>query len=229
MNDTKRKSKTDNKKQDESALPHDTEAEYLKALADIKNGYRWTLVITLTLMAAAIACSVFYKVSIGLLVLVLAVVTYAAIVINLLYIKLGISYRAYHGCLTITALYGKERKTVYIPSRIINFTVSEIGTRAFTHESSKQIKRIYIPKSIIRIGTSAFARLHSLTDIYYEGSEEEWAELSRLAPLEDVTLHFNEPMPALPKKEKKSKKDKKDNKENKDQKAKSAQSDEDKS
>ena len=111
--------------------------------------------------------------------------------------------------MTVTALYGKEREVVYIPDRLMMMTVTEIGTRAFTHESSKSIREIHLPKTLLRIGTSAFANLPALTDVYYEGSSEEWAELSRLAPLENVTLHFNEPIPRLEVPEKKKKQSKK--------------------
>ncbi len=172
---------------------------YLKRLKDVKNGYTVTLIISSIILAGAICCAVFYSALIGLALLVLGVIAYAALTKNLLYKKLGIAYRAYHGCLTVTELYGRSREVVYIPDKIIMLTVTEIGTKAFKHESSKNIREIHIPKSIIRIGTSAFAKLPSLTDLYYEGSEEEWKELSRLAPLEGVALHFNEPMPRLEK------------------------------
>lgn len=188
---------------------HDTEQEYLKALCELRKGYIWAIVITLAIMAASIATALLYRAYMGLLILALAVIVYLVIAKNLAYSKLGISYRTLHGCLTVTELYGKNRETVYIPEKMMIFTVTEIGTRAFTHESSKSIKSIYIPKSILRIGTSAFARLHSLTDIYYEGSEEQWKEISRLAPLEDVTVHFECTMPRLEKKKKSKSQDSK--------------------
>ena len=106
-------------------------------------------------------------------------------------------------------------------------TVTEIGARAFTHESSKSIREIHLPKTILKIGKSAFANLPALTDVYYEGNEAQWNEISSLAPLENVTVHFNEPIPRLekPKKNKKAKKikeNKKDKKDKKDKKSKNS-------
>lgn len=173
---------------------------YIKHLENVKNGYIFTLILSSVILAGAICCAVIFNVIFGLLLLLIAILAYIALTKNLLYKNLGIAYRAYHGCLTVTELYGRNREVVYIPDEIIMLTVTEIGTKAFTHESSKSIREIHIPKSIIRIGTSAFAKLPALTDLYYEGSEEEWKELSRLAPLENVNLHFNEPMPRLEKK-----------------------------
>ena len=70
---------------------------------------------------------------------------------------------------------------------------------------SKSIKEIHLPKTLLRIGASAFAKLPALTDVYYEGSEEEWEKISQSAPLENVTMHFGEPIPKIQKPIKKKK------------------------
>ena len=193
------------------------EQKFLNSLKKANKGYIWAIVIAGIIATAAIICSVHYRVSLGALLLILSAVTYLAIVINLLYSTLGIAYKAYHGGMTITAFYGKDREVVYVPDKIMLLTVTEIGTKAFTHESSKSIKEIHLPNTLLRIGASAFAKLPALTDVYFEGSEEEWAKISELAPLENVTLHFNAPIPKIqkPKKDKKSKKDKNNKKDKK--------------
>ncbi|MBE6534950.1 MAG: hypothetical protein E7678_08335 [Ruminococcaceae bacterium] len=207
MNDTEFKSAEINETPN-STPEISEEQKFLKALKTVKKGYVLALIISALMAIGAIICSVCYLVSFGILLIILAVVTYLAIVINLLYSKLGIAYRALHGGMTVTALYGKGREVVYIPEKVIMLTVTEIGTRAFTHESSKSIREIHLPKTLLRIGTSAFAQLPALTDVYYEGTQKQWEEISRLAPLENVTMHFEEPIPKIekPKKAKKKKK-----------------------
>ena len=202
MNDTKLENNEIQQKSEEE--------KFLNSLKKANKGYIWAVAISATIAVGAIVCSIYYRVSLGALLLVLSAVTYLAIVINLLYSTLGIAYKAYHGGMTVTALYGKDREIVYIPDKLILLTVTEIGARAFTHESSKSIKEIHLPKTLLRIGASAFAKLPALTDVYYEGSQEEWEKISELAPLENVTLHFNEPIPRIekPKKEKRNKKQK---------------------
>ena len=139
MNDTKLEN---------NEISQETEEEkFLKALKKANKGYIWAIVIAGIIALGAIICSIHYKVSLGALLLVLSAVTYLAIVINLLYSTLGIAYKAYHGGMTITALYGKDREVVYIPDKLIMLTVTEIGIRAFTHESSKSIKEIHLPKN----------------------------------------------------------------------------------
>ena len=173
------------------------EEKFLSALKTVRKGYTWALIISAVMALSAIICAVHFDTLFGLLLLILSIVTYLAIVINLLYSKLGIAYQSFHGGMTVTALYGKDREVVYIPDKLLMLTVTEIGTRAFTHESSKKIREIHLPKTLLRIGTSAFARLPALTDVYYEGTEEEWKKISRLAPLENVTIHFEAPIPKL--------------------------------
>ena len=202
MNDTKVKNNEISQENEEQ--------KFLNSLKKANKGYIWAIVIAGIIATAAIICSVHYRVSLGALLLVLSAVTYLAIVINLLYSTLGIAYKAYHGGMTVTAFYGKDRKIVYVPDKVMMLTVTEIGKKAFTHESSKSIKEIHLPNTLLRIGASAFAKLPALTDVYYEGSQEEWEKISELAPLENVTLHFNEPIPRIqkPKKEKRKKRKK---------------------
>ena len=184
------------------------EQKFLSSLKTVKKGYKIALAVSSIIALAAIISAVHFRASFGLLIMVFAIVTYLAIVINLLYSKLGIAYKSYHGGMTVTALYGKGREVIYIPDQVIMLTITEIGAKAFTHESSKSIREIHLPKTILKIGKSAFASLPALTDVYYEGTEAEWQEISSLAPLENVTLHFESPIPKLekPKREKKAKK-----------------------
>ena len=193
------------------------EQQFLSSLAIVNKGYIIALSVSTAIALGAIISAVHYRVSFGLLMMVLAVAVYLAIVINLLYSTLGIAYRSFQGTMTITALYGKHREIVYIPDKIIMLKVTTIGKKAFKHESSREIREIHLPKTILEIKESAFASLPALTDVYYEGNEAQWTEISRLAPLKNVKIHFGEPIPRLEKpikaqKEKKIKKAKKSKK-----------------
>ena len=197
----------------------DKEAEnLLSALKKSKKIYIAALSVSSAIGLGAIISAVHFHVSFGVLLMALAVITYLAIVINMLYSIFGIAYSSYQGGMKITALYGKHREVIYIPDKIMLLTVTEIGDKAFTHESSKNIREIHLPKTLLKIGKSAFANLPALTDVYYEGNEAQWNEISSLAPLENVTVHFNEPIPRLekPKKNKKAKKIKENKKDKKD-------------
>ena len=72
--------------------------------------------------------------------------------------------------------------------------VVEISGSAFSGEA---ITSVSFPSTIEIIGSKAFYNCTSLTDVYYDGTEEEWTTKvtigSRNTPLEDATKHFNEP------------------------------------
>ncbi len=57
-----------------------------------------------------------------------------------------------------------------------------------------ELKEVTIPHNIERIGTSAFYSADNLQDVYYDGTEDEWNELSIAIGNEDLTsaaIHFN--------------------------------------
>lgn len=100
-------------------------------------------------------------------------------------------------------LYDKEKRTLisvppankaeelYIPG-----TVKELAPGAVC--MTKNIKSIYVPASVKSAGVDAFSDNGALTDIYYEGSDSEWAALypddgfySLNSGVNDVNIHTN--------------------------------------
>lgn len=104
----------------------------------------------------------------------------------------------------IFELTDKSLKTVRLPSRIKNFnynlkvirisstlfrgneTVTDIilplyleRIPNYAFEGCSSLKHIVIPKSVKKIFPSAFCGCTSLTDIYYEGTIEEWKSMEK--------------------------------------------------
>ena len=100
----------------------------------------------------------------------------------------------------------------WIEEVIIPDTVVTVGAEAF--EYCQSLKSVVIPKSVIALGgyigggyndlngnpvpaefASAFTGCNALTDIYYEGTEEEWAAISEgvftAEQLANITVHYN--------------------------------------
>ncbi len=72
-------------------------------------------------------------------------------------------------------------------------TVTEIDGSAFVGEA---ITSVSLPGTITDIGRKAFNGCTSLTDVYYDGTAEEWATVdigTGNDPILNATMHFNEP------------------------------------
>ncbi len=69
---------------------------------------------------------------------------------------------------------------------------ASIGDEAFANCSS--LASVVIGDSVTSIGDNAFYYCYSLTEVYYTGSEAEWAEISiglYNDPFKNATIHYN--------------------------------------
>ena len=92
---------------------------------------------------------------------------------------------------------GTGLTTVTIPAG-----VTSIGGNAFGFCYS--LASVTIPASVTTIEAGAFEQCGSLTDVYYGGSEDQWAQIDIdneedwNAPLLNANIHYNSPMPDAP-------------------------------
>ncbi|MBR2130963.1 MAG: leucine-rich repeat protein [Oscillospiraceae bacterium] len=91
-----------------------------------------------------------------------------------------IADECFAGCTALT--------TIQLPE---NLTVIE----AYTFDACKNLTSITIPKGIRTIEKGAFRDCESLTDVYYGGSEADWAKVfvneKDNAPFANATIHYN--------------------------------------
>lgn len=176
---------------EEQTSEKSAEQKFLDTYKSVNDSYLYTLILSGAIMLGGIILAVTSTVSIGLAAAIIGVLAYTGLTSNLLYSKLGISYRGSSGKMTVTQLYGKGRETVFIPPRLIMLDVTEIDDRAFDHRSSEAIVEVYLPKTLTRIGEDIFKGCPNITCVHYEGSEEEWESIEKLTSFEGYELIFS--------------------------------------
>ena len=109
---------------------------------------------------------------------------------------------AFSGCSSLTSIVIPDSVTSIgnyaffgcssLESVAIPDGVTSIGIYAFYGCSS--LEYVVIPDGVTSIGDSAFFNCNDLIDVYYIGSEEEWAEITidfNNSCLTDATIHYN--------------------------------------
>lgn len=160
------------------------------SLKEVNNIYLYTVILSGAIVAAGIAYAVAARVFIGLAIAIVGVLLYTALTANLLYRKLGISYRSTSGALTVTQLYGQKRNEIWIPERLLWINVTEIGDRAFNHASSSEITTVHLPATLKVIGENIFEGCPELKTVCFDGSREEWEQIKKATDFSAYELIF---------------------------------------
>lgn len=86
---------------------------------------------------------------------------------------------------------GMFQEARVLRTAVIPDSVTAIGMNAF--RECIGLESVTIGRGVTQIGSLAFFGCDSLTDIYYAGSQTEWATIINLSPntLADVQIHFN--------------------------------------
>lgn len=184
-----------------------TEQEFLSDLKRMNEQYRTTVILVGAFILCATVTAVAWKVSYGLMIALIGVIMYIGAVGQLLYRRLGLSYVSLAGSLRVSEIYGKDRDSAYIPKRLLWLEVSELGARASAHASSAEVRTLYLPATLKRIGEGALDGFSSLSLICFEGSEEEWSAIEGAYVPKGAEIEFGRAVayPEKPKKEKKQK------------------------
>lgn len=193
-----------------------SEEEFLKRLAAFEKAYLAVVIIAAAIAAAGIAVAVIIRVSYGLILAIAAVLFYLGAVSNILYSKLGLAYTSASGELYVTEYYGRGKEDAWIPRRLMWIDVRSIGDEAFDHESSREIRTLHLPRTVVHIGKNVFLGCENISRICFEGGPEEWEAIEKESDMDGIEIEFFCTV-AYP--EKKSKKEKREKKSKKDEKA----------
>ncbi len=133
----------------------------------------------------------------GVLIFFAAIFIYVYFTSSELHEKLGIWYRTDAGSLAVTKCRARYGDVFYIPSRLLWYDVEELCDKAFLSPANKNrdLRAVFLPKTLKRIGKDVFATCESLCVIFFEGGEEEWTKIESKTSFEGMEVIFNSSLP----------------------------------
>ncbi len=191
--------------EEKKAPPVPPHREYAKRVARFKKFYAQLLAIIGAVMLGALAVAIFYSLPLGIIIAVVAALLYRFFVLDEMFKQLGIKYTGIVGGISITACEERYGDVLWIPSSLIFFDVTEISDRAFTNKADPALRCVFIPRSVKTIGENIFENITSVTEIRYEGTQEEWKKIEKKSDFSDLSIFFEAKYPPIPKKKKKQK------------------------
>lgn len=177
--------------------------EYAKRTAQFNNFYIQLLCCVGVMIAIGIVAAVIYNVLFGVIIAVVGAVLYTFLASDEMFKKLGIRYTSGEGGITVLACRAKYGDVMWIPSTLIGFDVIKIGDSAFRSAKNQELKRVFLPESLKEIGSDIFEGCDALTDIYFQGSKEQWEKIEKKTDLSGYRITFDAKYPPIPKKKKK--------------------------
>ncbi len=176
--------------------------EYSKRMAQFGAFYIQLLCCIGGIIAVGVALAIVYSVVLGASIAVAGALLYAYLTSDEMYKKLGIRYTSGAGGITVTLGLARYGDVLWIPSRLIFFDVIRIGDRAFCSKKNEELSRVFLPKTLKSIGKDIFEGCPSMTDIFFEGTQDMWEEIEKSTDLSGYRIIFEAKYPPAAKKKK---------------------------
>lgn len=179
--------------------------EYAKRMLNFSEFYIGFIVIVGIIMAIAVAIAVLYSVVLGVVLALFGVLFYTTILSDNMSKMLGFRYVSMAGGIRITMCRARYGEVMWVPDSLMGFDVIAIGEGAFKSPKNSELKKVFFPKTLRTIGKDVFEGCEALEDIYYQGSEEEFAKIVCETELSAYRIIFDAKYPPLAKKKKNKK------------------------
>ena len=145
------------------------------------------------LLAVAIWLGVKVHVLAGMGLATVAVCIYAICVEDGLRKKLGVAYTRVTGGVSLTVVDPKcktkwDKTQRQIPARVMWLDVVALGGRTKKQKADADVVTLYLPVSVKKIEKDALDGMISLRELVYDGTEEQWNEVEKLADLSSLEI-----------------------------------------
>lgn len=174
--------------------------EYARRMLNFSGFYVGFIAIVCAIMAIAIAVAVLYNVAFGVAVALFDVFFYLRLLSDNMFKTLGFRYATGAGGMRLTACRARYGEVMWVPESLMGFEIIEISDGAFKTDKNKELKKVFLPKTLKRIGKDVFEGCEALEDIYFQGSEAEFSGIASETELSAYRIIFDAKYPPIPKK-----------------------------
>lgn len=174
--------------------------EYARRMLNFSGFYIGFIAIVCAIMAIAIAVAVLYNVAFGVAIALFDVFFYMRLLSDNMFKTLGFKYVSIAGGVRLTSCRARYGEVMWVPENLMGFDVIELGDGAFCSQRNGELKKVFLPKTLKRIGKDVFEGCEALEDIYYQGSEDEFSRISSETELSAYRIIFDAKYPPIPKK-----------------------------
>ncbi len=192
---TESKAEEKEKKKDPAKL-------YPARLSKFKTFYTMLVILAAAGIGIAIATAILSDLLLGAVIAIVTVFCYVRFCTSEMRDKLGLTYKTDTASLTITSCRPRYGDVLYIPAKLLWYDVEAIGDEAFKAKKNTELREVYFPKSLKKIGKDIFVSCPNLEAVRFEGTKEEWDALKKDTDFENVALTFGAMYPSLPSKKK---------------------------
>ena len=175
----------------------DPEKLFPKRLEKFNGFYLLVVLASIVSLGVGIFVAVTSDLLWGVAIFFAAIFIYVYFTSSELHEKLGIWYKTDAGSLFVTKCRARYGDIFYIPARLLWYDVEEICDNAFFSPANKnaELRAIYLPKTLKRIGKNAFASCAALSEIHFEGTKEEFGKIENGTSLDGLEIIFGASYP----------------------------------
>lgn len=167
------------------------EERHLVALSSFSHLYWFLVACVSAVILLSVVVAVVWKVSLGLLFGIAAAVLYEYFKRDAFRTHLGMRAKTVRGGLSVSTLHAKGEDVLYLPETVAGWRILELGEGALDSDGNANLRILYLPVSLERIGKDAFGGCPSLREIRFAGSKEAFEKIRCDTDLFGLTLSFD--------------------------------------
>jgi hypothetical protein len=160
------------------------------------------VILAIAGIGIAIATAIISDLLLGAAIAFVTVFCYVRFCASEMRDKLGLSYKTDTASLTVTSCRPKYGDVLYVPAKLLWYDVEAIADEAFKAKKNSELREVYFPASLKKIGKNIFVNCPNLEAVRFEGTKEEWEALEKETDFENITITFCAVYPSLPSKKK---------------------------